>query len=88
MPDSISDYPPVLIPRSCFPPPEVGRYFCIPDHPLADSTLVVLALIGRPDDRGTEPATVVALHPDIADELAVNLVRYAAMKRRITRQGQ
>ena len=34
---------------------------------------MTLALLGRPDDQGNEPTTVVELHPDIADELAVDL---------------
>lgn len=81
MSDSISDYPPVLIPRSGFPPLEIGRYLTILDHPSTNPALVVVALVGRPDNRGTESVTLVELHPDIADELTVDLIRYAATKR-------
>ena len=78
----ISDYPPVSIPSSHFPPPQIGRFFCYtPQDRRAEPGLVILALLARPDDTGTEAPTVIALHPDIADELAVNLVRYAATVR-------
>ena len=83
MTNDISDLPPVWIPHSEFPPMEVAKFFMLgreqePEIP----DVVAFAMIGRPDDASREPARVVAMTPELAEELALNLIRVAADVRR------
>lgn len=80
--DSIGDLPPVWIPRWQFPPMPVAKFVFLMPQPPAKPETVAVALIGRPDDQGTEPSVVVAVDPDLAEDLALNLIRVAADVRR------
>lgn len=83
MPDSISDLSPVWIPRSQLPPTRIIKFFCLGrEQEPAIPGAVAFVLVGRPDDSGTEPVTVVALDPDLAEDLALSLIRVAADVRR------
>lgn len=82
MTNDIADLPPVWIPRSLFPPMRVAKHaFAMPEPP-AKPEAVVVAFIGRPDSSGEEPAALVALTPDDAEEVAFHLVRMAEGVRR------
>lgn len=81
--DSIGDLPPLWVPGEKLRNPtllaKVARLS--QDDPVHPGT-VVFVLVGRPDDAGNEPVEVVALDPDLADDLALNLIRAAGDVRR------
>ena len=76
--DSIGDLPPVWVPREKSENPmlvaKVARLAS--DDPVHPGTAVFL-LVGRPDDAGNEPVEVMAFDPDLAEELAISLIRAA-----------
>ena len=81
--DSIGDLPPVWVPREKSQNPmlvaKVARYG--QEHPSHPGTVVFL-LVGRPDDAGNEPVEVVAFDPQLAEDLAISLIRAAGDVRR------
>lgn len=81
--NSIGDLPPVWIPGSESPPMQVAKFFMLGrEQEPAIPGSVAFALVGRPDDAGSEPVRVVAVAPDLAEELALSLIRVAADVRR------
>lgn len=82
MPNDIADLPPVWMPLSLFPPIRVAKHVFVQPEPPAEPEAVVVALIGRPDTAGNEPAALVAFTPDDAEALAFHLVRMAEVVRR------
>lgn len=75
------DLPPVWVPPSLFPPTEIAKHaFALPDTGRPER--VTLLLVGRPDDTGDEPTTLVSFTADDAEALADHLVRMAAVVRR------
>lgn len=85
MTDQPSDLPPVWVPRTKSQNPmRVAKTFrqgsegsVHPDYG------AVFYLVGRPDDNGHEPVEVVAFDADLAEDLALNLIRAALDIRRV-----
>ena len=81
--DSIGDLPPIWVPADKAENPMlVAKVAHYRREQSVHPGTVEFLLVGRPDDAGDEPVEVVAFDPDLAEELAVSLIRTAWDARR------